>query len=361
MRKPDQPGLRDFTYVANPARVIFGSGTLAKVPEEMERLGIRRALLLSTPSQAQDLTRLAKLLGAKTAAIFDGATMHTPVAVTERAMRIVEDNEIDGLVALGGGSTTGLAKAIALRTDLPQIIVPTTYAGSEMTPILGQTEDGIKTTIRSDRVLPEVVVYDVDLTLDLRVRMSAASGLNAIAHAAEALYSRDLNPVLRFMAMDGIRALAHALPRIQLNSHDTAARADALYGAWLCGTCLGHAGMALHHKLCHVVGGTFDLPHAETHAVLLPHALAYNAHSAPAAIADIATALGVDDAPRGLFELAGRLGIDRALKSYGMPRDGVVRTVELTLSNPYWNPRPLEAALLTELLLRAYEGSVPVF
>jgi maleylacetate reductase len=360
MRKADQPGLREFTYAANPARVIFGSGTLAKVPEEIERLGIKRALLLSTPSQAQDIARLANLLGAKTAAIFNEAAMHTPVTVTERAMRIVSVNEIDGLVALGGGSTTGLAKAIALKTDLPQIIVPTTYAGSEMTPILGQTEDGIKTTIRSERVLPEVVVYDVDLTLDLPVRMSAASGLNAIAHAAEALYSRDLNPILRFMAMDGIHALAHALPRIQVNPRDTAARADALYGAWLCGSCLGQAGMALHHKLCHVVGGTFDLPHAETHAVLLPHALAYNAQSAPAAMADIAAALGVHDAALGLFELAGCLGIDRALKYYGMPRDGVVRAVELTLSNPYWNPRALEAAALTDLLLHAHEGSAPV-
>lgn len=360
MNAMDSSVLKEFTYAANAARVIFGNGTLARVSEEAERLGIERAILLTTASQAHEIARMAALFGDRAVAVFTEAAMHTPVAVTAKALRLVEEKKVDGLVALGGGSTTGLAKAIALHTDLPQIIVPTTYAGSEMTPILGQTENGIKTTIRSDRVLPETVIYDVSLTMNLPATLSAASGLNAIAHAVEALYSRDRNPILRFMAMDGIAALARALPRIQADPHDTDARADALYGAWLCGTCLGQAGMALHHKLCHVVGGTFDLPHAETHAVLMPHAVAYNAIAAPAAMSDIAAALGADDAATGLFHLAGRLGIDRSLKSYGMPRDGVARAVELTLSNPYWNPQPLESGALTKLLMRAYEGSAPV-
>jgi alcohol dehydrogenase class IV len=182
---------------------------------------------------------------------------------------------------VGGGSTTGLGKAIALATGLDQIVVPTTYAGSEMTPILGQTERGVKTTQRSPAILPEVVIYDVDLTLTLPPALTATSGLNAIAHAVEALYAQDRNPIVSLMAEEGIAALARSLPVLVDAASDLAARSDALYGAWLCGACLGAVGMALHHKLCHTLGGSFDLPHAETHAVVLPHAVAYNSAAAP--------------------------------------------------------------------------------
>ena len=200
--------------------------------------------------------------------------MHTPTDVTERGLARARELDADCLVALGGGSTTGLGKAIALRTDLPQVAVPTTYAGSEATPILGETVGGRKTTLRSPKVLPEVIVYDVDLTLTLPASLSATSGINAIAHAVEALYAKEANPVVSMLATAGIAALARALPRIAADLRDLDARSDALYGAWACGTCLGSVGMALHHKLCHVLGGTFDLPHAETHAVVLPHAVA---------------------------------------------------------------------------------------
>ena len=182
-------------------------------------------------------------------------------------MAVVARERVDGLVAVGGGSTIGLAKAIALRTGLPQVAIPTTYAGSEMTDILGETEGGAKTTRRSEAVRPEAVIYDVELTRSLPPGLSATSGLNAIAHAAEALYARDGNPVIALMAEEGVRALAAALPAIVADPGDMAARGDALYGAWLCGLCLGAASMALHHKLAHVLGGSFDLPHAETHAV----------------------------------------------------------------------------------------------
>src|SRR5262249_49398149 len=161
------------------------------------------------------------------------------------------------------------------RTDLPQIVVPTTYAGSEMTPILGETAGGAKTTQKTLKVLPEVVIYDVELTLSLPVAISGVSGMNAIAHAIEALYAQDANPVIELMALEGIRALAGALPRIAEAPKDVEARSDALYGAWLCGVCLGSVGMALHHKLCHTLGGSFGLPHAETHTVVLPHATRY--------------------------------------------------------------------------------------
>jgi alcohol dehydrogenase class IV len=267
--------------------------------------------------------------------------------------------QVDGVVAVGGGSTTGLAKAIALRTDLPQIVVPTTYAGSEMTPILGETKDGMKTTQRTPKVLPEVVIYDIDLTLGLPRSIAATSGMNAMAHAVEALYARDRNPVTSLMAEEGIRSLARALPGIAEDPQDREARAEALYGAWLCGTCLGAVGMALHHKLCHVLGGAFDLPHAETHTIILPHAVAYNASAAPDVMERIARALGTADAAQGLFNLAGRLGAQQALRDIGMPADGIGQTVKAAMAAPYWNPRPIEEDGLRALLTRAWNGDPP--
>jgi alcohol dehydrogenase class IV len=285
--------------------------------------------------------------------------MHTPVAVTEAALKVVADLGADCTVAIGGGSTIGLGKAIALRTDLPQLVIPTTYAGSEMTPIVGQTEGGVKTTQRTLKVLPETVIYDVELTLDLPPRVSATSGINAIAHAVEALYAKDRNPIVSLMAEEGIAALAGSLPVIVKQTADIEARSRAQYGAWLCGVCLGAVGMALHHKLCHVLGGAFDLPHAETHTVVLPHATAYNAPAAPEAMARIAKALGAQDAARGLYDLAASLGAPLALKDLGMRADGIDRAVALAVQNPYWNPRPLETRAIRDLIARAYAGDPP--
>ena len=348
-----------FTYVGAPSRVVFGFGTLERVPEEVKALGCSRALVLSTPQQADDAKRLSERLGGLSAGVFAGATMHTPVEVTERALQAVQGSGADCTVALGGGSTTGLGKAIALRTDLPQIVIPTTYAGSEATPILGETKDGLKTTQKSSKILPEVIVYDVDLTLTLPPGLSAASGMNAIAHAVEGLYTQDANPIVSLMAEEGIRALAAALPRIVRDPSDREARSDALYGAWLCGVVLGSVGMALHHKLCHTLGGTFDLPHAETHTVVLPHAAAYNAPAAPAAMARAARALGVTDAPQGLYDLAKSLGAPTALRDIGMPQAGLDRAADLAVANPYWNPRPIERAAIRALLEDAFWGRPP--
>lgn len=248
---------------ALPVRVVFGRGTLAQIGDEIRSLKCSRALILLTAAQERSARDLAVRLGGLAFGVFAGAVQHTPVAITEQAMALALESKVDCLVGLGGGSTTGLSKAIAVRTDLPQIVVPTTYAGSEATPILGETENGTKTTRSDPRILPEVIVYDVDLTLSLPLDLTVTSGFNAIAHAAEALYARDGNSLTSLLAEDGIRAINGALPRIFRNSGDEAARSDALYGAWACGTCLGTVGMALHHKLCHVLGGTFDLPHAE--------------------------------------------------------------------------------------------------
>lgn len=349
-----------FTFENLPCRIVFGSGTLGTAKAEIERLGGKRALVLTTPQQEAQGAALGKALGPLYAGIFAGATMHTPVEVTERAIAAMKASDADCVVALGGGSTTGLGKALALRTGVNQLCIPTTYAGSEMTPILGQTENGLKTTVRDTAVLPETVIYDVDLTLTLPVGLTATSGINAIAHAAEALYARDTNPVTSLMAEEGIRALARALPAIAAKPDDRAARSDALYGAWLCGVCLGTVGMALHHKLCHTLGGTFDLPHAETHTIVLPHALAYNAPAVPEAMTRIARAIGAADAAQGLYDVAKRLGAKVALRDIGMPESGIDKAADLAVTNAYWNPRPLERSAIRDLIARAWAGEPPV-
>jgi alcohol dehydrogenase class IV len=351
--------MQDFVYHSAPMRVVFGAGKLRQLPEELTRLGVSRALVLATPRQNAQVADISDLIGGRLAGVFTGAVMHTPVDVTEQAMAKVREVDADCVIAIGGGSTTGLGKAIALRTDLPQIVLPTSYAGSEMTPILGETRGGIKTTQSSPKILPEVVIYDVDLTMAMPARLSATSGINAIAHAVEALYARDRNPIISLMAQEGIGTLAHALPRICAQSNDKAARSAALYGAWLCGVCLGAVGMALHHKLCHTLGGLFNLPHAETHTVILPHALAYNSAAAPDAVARIATALGVPDPALGLYDLARRLGAPQSLGAIGMPESGIDQAADLAVTNPYWNPRPIERTAISDLIARAWRGEPP--
>jgi alcohol dehydrogenase class IV len=348
-----------FTYTGQPARVVFGAGTKSSLRQEAERLKISRALVISTKEQAGDASSLNDILGPLAIAAFCDAKMHTPAPVTQDALSIVKDRNIDGFVAIGGGSAIGLGKALAFRTDLPQIVLPTTYAGSEMTPILGETRDGQKHTVKSASVLPETVIYDVNLTLSLPVRYSGLSGMNAIAHAVEAVYAQDRNPIMSMFAVEGIRSLAQALPTIAKDPNASPSRADALYGAMLCGMCLGSVGMSLHHKLCHVLGGTFELPHAETHTAILPHAVAYNMQDAGSELSRLAPVLDARDTATGLFDLAKRLDLPVSLKSLGMPESGISRVVELVLANPYWNPSPLEAPRLTNLLRRAYAGLSP--
>lgn len=351
--------MKPFAYTADPVRVIFGRGTSSKVGDEIGRLGCSRALVLTTPQQKADGERLAHVLGPLAAGTFHGATMHTPVEVTERAVARAREVQADCTVALGGGSTTGLGKAIALRTDLPQIVIPTTYAGSEATAIIGETKEGVKLTQRTLKVLPEVIVYDVDLNMTLPAALTATSGMNAIAHAVEALYAQDQNPVTSLMAEEGIRALARALPVIVREPGNVEARSDALYGAWLCGTCLNAVGMAVHHKLCHTLGGSFDLPHAEVHTVVIPHAAAYNAAAAPEAMRRIAAALGARDAALGLFELAKGLGAPTSLAAIGMQAGDIDKAADLAVRNPYWNPRPIDRAGIRALIDDAFHGRPP--
>ncbi|MEY5100037.1 MAG: hypothetical protein RJA36_2756 [Pseudomonadota bacterium] len=351
--------MQAFNYTALPARVIFGRGRLQQLGQEVEALGARRALVLCTPEQLGLAQRVADLLGTRAAGIFDRAVMHVPIETAREARAAAARLGADCAVAVGGGSTVGLGKAIALESGLPILAIPTTYAGSEMTPIYGITEGGLKKTGKDVRVLPRTVIYDPELSATLPLSLSVTSGINAIAHAAEGLYAHDGNPIMSLMAEEGIAAIGRALPRLTRNAADLAARSDALYGAWLCGSVLGHVGMAIHHKLCHTLGGSFNLPHAETHTIVLPHALAYNAEAAPAAMARIARALQAESAAQAVFKLALNNGAPVALKDIGMREADLDRACEIALQNQYPNPRPLERDALRQLLQNAYEGVCP--
>ncbi|MBW5806307.1 iron-containing alcohol dehydrogenase [Burkholderia sp. COPS] len=349
----------NFIYHARPARVIFGAGSLDHLEREVLELGAQRALVLCTPEQRDLAQSIVERLGARAAGLYDRATMHVPIEIARDAQAFARSCGADCAIAIGGGSTIGLGKAIALESSLPILAIPTTYAGSEMTPIYGLTEGGIKRTGSDARVLPKTVIYDPALTVTLPVELSVTSGLNAIAHAAEGLYANNANPVMSLVAEEGIRALARGLPGVRRNTADLGARGDALYGAWLCGMVLGNVGMALHHKLCHTLGGSFNLPHAPTHTVVLPHALTYNAAHAPDAMQRIARAIGTNDAARGLYALALDNGAPVSLKAIGMQEADLDRAADLAAANPYWNPRPIERDGLRALLQDAFDGNLP--
>ena len=351
--------MRDFVCELQLPRVVFAAGSLKKLPDELAALGAGRALVLTTPGQRALGERAASLLGGASAGLFAGAAMHVPTEAADAAVAEAKRVNAEAVVAIGGGSTTGLGKAIALATGLPVIAVPTTYAGSEMTTMYGLTEAGAKRTGRDRRVLPRTVIYDPELSLGLPFAVTVVSLLNAMAHAAEGLYAPDLNPVVESMAKEGLRVCAGVLPRLQHDPRDVEARGDALVGAWLCGSVMGNITVGLHHKLCHVLGGSFGLPHAETHAVVLPHALAYNAPAAPKAMAQIAAALAAQSAPGGVFDLAARHGAPTSLSSLGLQEADLDRAAAIAVQNEYPNPRPLERVALRALLQQAWEGRRP--
>jgi alcohol dehydrogenase class IV len=351
--------MNSFIYNGQPARVVFGAGSLQHLAREIETLGAKKALVLCTPEQRASADMVADLLGSRAVGVFARAVMHVPIETAREARDVARALGADCAVAIGGGSTTGLGKAIALDSGLPILAIPTTYAGSEMTPIYGITESGMKKTGKDARVLPRVVIYDPALTLSLPVGMSVTSGINALAHAAEGLYAVDSNPVMNLMAKEGIAAISRALPAIKNAASDLQARSEALYGAWLCGTVLGNVGMALHHKLCHTLGGSFNLPHAETHTIVLPHALAYNAAAASEAMVSIARALGASNAAQAVFDLAYDNGAPTALKDIGMQEADLDKACDIAMKNQYPNPRPLERLAIRQLLQDAFDGVRP--
>jgi len=346
-----------FTYEASLPRVVFGSGSFASLPEEIDRLSAKRILIVSTPGRSGLVERAVELLGDRVGGTFDEAVVHVPEAVAARAIIAAAMARADSILSIGGGSAIGVSKAIALATNLSIVATPTTYSGSEMTPLWGLTRHGAKHTGRDPRVQPRTVIYDPELTLDLSASVSAASGMNAIAHCVEALYAPDANPVTSWMSEEGIRALAESLPIIIDSPHDIDARTRALYGACLGGAALASAQMGLHHKLAHVLGGSFDLPHAEAHAVLLPYTAEFNAPEANDAMSRVARALNATNAPVALYDLSRRLPIPRSLAEIGMREADLDRAATLAMEQTYPNPRPLTRDGILTILKRAFAGA----
>lgn len=347
---------RTFTHTAMPMRVVFGTGSLNEIDTELDRLALGRVMIISTPQQASMAQDIAKRIGNRAHTVYPHAAMHVPGEISDAAVAYAREHHIDGCVAIGGGSAIGLGKIIALEAGLVTVAVPTTYAGSEMTPIWGKTQGADKKTGRDLKVLPHSVIYDASLTLTLPSRQSVTSGLNALAHAAEALYAPDSTPIIDLMAGEAARALCASLPKIVHDPSDQEARNDALYGAWLAGTCLGSTTMSLHHKLCHILGGTFNLPHAETHAAVLPYVLAYNLPAAPNAQRILTSSIGADDPAPAILELARELGVAATLEELGMPRSGIETVVEKASSSPYANPREASPDDIRGVVTCAFDG-----
>jgi alcohol dehydrogenase class IV len=349
--------VRQFVYHGLPSRVIFGAGAIAQLPMEVERLGAKRVLLLSTSGRAEMVATVSRNL--PVAGVFDRVVMHTPLEAANQARELAKELQADCCVAVGGGSTIGFGKAIALVSGLPVVAVPTTYSGSEMTTIWGISEGGLKKTGRDPKVLPRTVIYDPELSLDLPPAVSAASGMNAIAHCVEALYAHDGNPIVSLMAEEGIRALSKALPSIVRDPKNLESRSDALYGSWLAGATISTTSVALHHKLCHVLGGSFNLPHAETHAIVLSHAVRYNYDAAREAMARIERAIGAAPGFQAIYDLQVKLAIPMKLADIGMKEADLERAARIASEAPYPNPRKVEYAPVLELLRDAYRGRRP--
>jgi maleylacetate reductase len=351
--------MRAFTYETQPSRVVFGVGSLARLAGEVGLLGLSRVLIVCTPGRRAAAQSVAQDLGDAAAGIFDEAAGHVSADVAGKACDEARRVGADGTVALGGGAAIGVAKLIARDVGLPIVAAPTTYSGSEMTSLWGLTEDGVKRVGRDPRVLPRTVIYDPELTLGLPASVGVPSAFNAIAHCVEALYAENANPVNSWMAEEGIRAFAGSLPGVVRTPDDLDARSEVLYGAWLGGAALGGTGTALHHKICHTLGGAFDLPHAEVHSIVLPHATAYNCAAAPQAMAAIAGALGADEAAGGLYDLLAGLGAKTALRDLGMAHDDLDKAAELVNQNPYYNPAPVTLPGVRALLEDAWHGRRP--
>jgi len=336
--------------------IVFGEGSLQKLPDEIARMQWLRAMIVATAGRASLTEKAEALLGNRIAAVFDRAQVHVPERIAASARRMCEDAQADVIIALGGGSAIGVAKAVALASGIPIVAVPTTYGGSEMTPIWGMTTDGVKETGRDARVMPRVVIYDPDLTLSLPPRVTACSGLNAMAHCVEALYASDASARISGSALEGLKSLASSLVRLAAAPNDREQRREAMHGAMLAGYALGNAQMALHHKLCHALGGAFDLPHADTHAVLLPYTTAYNRDAAADAMRAAAKALGVEDTPTELLSIARTIDAPKSLRDLGMRDTDLEKATSVAMEKQYPNPAELSHDKIRVLLEAAYQG-----
>jgi maleylacetate reductase len=348
-----------FVHELACGRVVFGMGAVSQVAGEVARLGCSRVVLIGGGHQQGVIDRLAEDLGSVVVDRIGPVVQHVPIENVEAALRRVDDAAADALVAVGGGSAIGLAKAVARDRDIPIVAVPTTYAGSEVSPIWGLTEDGRKVTGRDPRVLPRTVIYDPRTTLSMPAHLSAISGMNALAHAVEALYAPQVSPIVALIAEEAVRAMASALPGVVGEPDNEAGRGVAFYGAFLCGLSLGNAPMGIHHKICHVLGGAYNLSHGDTHAAVLPYAVAFNRDAAPQAMAQIASALGTTDAAVGLWQLGVRIGAPASLLDVGFDPADIDEVAHIVAGAQFANPRPVTESGVRDLLAAACTRQPP--
>jgi alcohol dehydrogenase class IV len=349
-----------FTYQSDPVRIVFGAGAVASLREEVERHKISRFLVLCSKTRVDFAKRVIAPVADRCAGFCDAAGQNMPRDAFERILATIKESNADGFIVVGGGSPIGLAKAAAGTTRLPYIAVVTTYSGSEMAPrwYIGVAD---KRVLREHdpAALPATAIYDPELTLDLPPNVSAASGMNALAHAVESLYGIDTNPVVQTLAEEAVRLLGASLPRIVQNPRDLAARTDALYGAWLAANFRARIG--LEHAVAQRVRQWFNLDHAQTHAVATPYAVGFNASAAPEAMARIKRALGAADAARGLYDLNVRIGLPTGFKGLGMRQQDIGKAIEVVAAAKITHPRPVSPADVENIITQAYAGEPPRF
>jgi alcohol dehydrogenase class IV len=353
------PALTPFELELLPARVAFGEGASATLGRRLDELAAQRPLVVGTPAAEARHRAVVAALGNRPVARFFEAAPHCPEAVVERCRRVYLDESCDSVVAIGGGSTLGLGKILAAEQGARFVALPTTYSGSEMTPLFGRKIGSEKRVARDPRCRPQLVLYDADLTASLPRRVAVTTGMNSVAHAVEALYPRQPNPLASTLAEQALAAHRYALRAIAQGSPSQAALRAAQYGGFLGGLLVAMCGIALHHRLCHVVGGLFDLPHSETNSVVLPHAVAYNLPTITDARAVIERVFEHDNAAVALYDFATEIGAPRSLRELGMPEEGIGAVVTAMLAEGGFNPRPLERPGLEQAVRAAFWGTRP--
>ena len=349
----------DFVHEAGPSRVIFASRARLRAGAELDRLGIARAIVITTPPEADIAAEFARLIGERAGIVYPGAQLHAPTNVTEAALTAVSSVQADGILAIGDETAIGLGKAIALRADLPQVVVPSTFSGVEVKPVLAETERRVRVIQRSTKLLPEIVIYDPEFVATQPPFLSGPSAMSAIAQSVEALYARDANPLTSLMAEDAIRLIAVALPRFLGDKNDAAAWTDALCGAWLGGSASGAVGTAIHDVACHTLAVAFDLDQTDLRCVMAPYTAAFNRDAAPEAMRRVARALRAEDAPGAIHDLMLKAATSTSLKQMGLTKAALEKAADLIAHNPCDNPRAVTQDDVLAMLLAAYEGERP--
>jgi maleylacetate reductase len=349
-----------FDYTPVPSKAVFGENSVMKLAEEIKLLGGSRVMIACTKNMVGRLGHVLDDLGDMVSSIYDKAEPHCPEHIALGAVQEFKQKNCDIVVAIGGGSTIGIGKAITLRTDAPLIVVATTPCGSESTPIHGMLIGNKKKTGRDRKVIASTSIYDPSLTTTMNAHLTGTIGMNSLAHCVEALYAQVKSPVSDMMAIEGIKALTQGLPGSIENPNDLKAREQVLYGGMLSGYCVTLAGIAIHHKLCHVLGGHHGIPHGESNSVILPYAAAYNESAAPEAMEKIKSAMGTNNASGGIFDFATKIKVPKSLKELGMRESDLDLAAQETIERTPYNPKPVQEKSVREMLQQAYEGVRPV-